>query len=121
MSVRARVCVCVCYFARLYRVRYQSAEFEFAAGQLMDSISLSFDFGAVPYASISARDPAQKRVGPVRFDAGFDLSDPASQTWMLAFCVALSSPELAPRAGASVHVHDFTHTTHVFARLEETQ
>ena len=110
---------CACYFARLYRARYKSAEFEFAAGQLMDSISLSFEFGAVPYASIRARDPAQKRVGPVRFDAGFDLSDPASQTWMLAFCDALSSPELASRVRASVRVHSFTRRA--FPRLEKAR
>ena len=79
------------------RMRYQSAEFGFASGQFIDTIPISFAFGAIPYASISRRDPAQKRVGAVHFDPEFDLSDPASQTWMLSFCRALSSPDLASK------------------------
>lgn len=77
--------------------RYQSVELQFAAGQELESIPLNFEFGAVPYTSISRRDPAQTHVGTAHFDPGFDIADPMSQTWMLHFCSTLSSIELAPR------------------------
>ena len=79
------------------RMRYQNAEFDFAAGQLMESIPLSFAFGVVPYPSLSRRDPSRKDVGPVHFDPNFDIAAPTSQAWMLEFCNSLSSRQLALR------------------------